>query len=131
MTECGEVATWGRGQAGCLGQGDETSSVVPRVVTSLQGIRIRNVAAGWNHSAFVTGLIASHPILFTSALRLFLSHNVTLNVLDYPSLFFSLLSTMMVGGLNKDVLLNKSFFSFFLADYPSFYILVTSVGVTE
>lgn len=63
MTESGEVATWGRGQAGCLGQGDEASREVPRVVTSLQGIRIRNVAAGWNHSAFVTGLIASHPFL--------------------------------------------------------------------
>lgn len=63
VAESGEVATWGRGQAGSLGQGDETSTVVPRVVTSLQGIRIRNAAAGWNHSAFVTGLIASPSLL--------------------------------------------------------------------
>lgn len=52
--ECGDVATWGRGQAGALGHGDETTITVPRFISSLQGIRISHAAAGWNHSAFVT-----------------------------------------------------------------------------
>ncbi|KAG0590970.1 hypothetical protein KC19_1G139700 [Ceratodon purpureus] len=52
--DSGGVATWGRGQAGVLGHGDETTTTVPRLVSSLHGIRITRAAAGWNHSAFLT-----------------------------------------------------------------------------
>lgn len=55
VLDSGDVATWGRGKPGPLGHGDETTTTVPRLVSSLHGIRITRAAAGWNHSAFVSG----------------------------------------------------------------------------
>ncbi len=53
--------TWGRGLSGALGHGNESSWNLPNPVKSLQGIKISSAAAGWNHTAFVTGLLG--PIL--------------------------------------------------------------------
>jgi alpha-tubulin suppressor-like RCC1 family protein len=55
VLDSGDVATWGRGQAGALGHGDERTTTVPRLISSLHGIRITRAAAGWSHSAFLTG----------------------------------------------------------------------------
>lgn len=52
--DSGDVATWGRGQAGALGHGDERTTTVPKLISSLHGIRITRAAAGWSHSAFLT-----------------------------------------------------------------------------
>ncbi len=57
----GEAMTWGRGLSGALGHGNESSWNLPNPVKSLQGIKISSAAAGWNHTAFVTGLLG--PIL--------------------------------------------------------------------
>lgn len=75
VLECGDVATWGRGQAGALGHGDETTITVPRFISSLQGIRISHAAAGWNHSAFVTGVSQSF-LVSQPDFRLIFSHDV-------------------------------------------------------
>lgn len=48
-----EVVTWGNGQSGALGQGDESDLCVPTLVKYFQGIQISSVAAGWSHTAFL------------------------------------------------------------------------------
>ncbi len=54
--------TWGRGLSGALGHGNESSWNLPNPVKSLQGIKISSAAAGWNHTAFVTGLLGPNSL---------------------------------------------------------------------
>ncbi|GBG84816.1 hypothetical protein CBR_g39192 [Chara braunii] len=49
----GEVLTWGWGQGGALGHGNSMNQGLPKRVSALRGISICQVAAGWNHTAFV------------------------------------------------------------------------------
>ncbi|KAF2536959.1 hypothetical protein F2Q68_00019006 [Brassica cretica] len=50
----GEVQSWGRNQNGQLGLGDTEDSLVPRKIQAFEGIRIKMVAAGAEHTAAVT-----------------------------------------------------------------------------
>ncbi|CAM6127813.1 unnamed protein product [Calypogeia fissa] len=50
----GQVVTWGNGQSGALGHGDESDLSIPKLVKFFQAIPIRSVAAGWSHTAFVS-----------------------------------------------------------------------------
>ncbi|XP_021893098.1 ultraviolet-B receptor UVR8 isoform X2 [Carica papaya] len=54
LTAGGRVLTWGRGTSGQLGHGENANSLYPNPVTSLESYTIINVAAGWNHSGFVS-----------------------------------------------------------------------------
>ncbi|EFJ19478.1 hypothetical protein SELMODRAFT_419214 [Selaginella moellendorffii] len=54
----GRVATWGRGLIGHEGDSEKDAAavvVLPSVVEFSGGHRVCEVAAGWNHTAFVTG----------------------------------------------------------------------------
>ncbi|KAJ7564508.1 hypothetical protein O6H91_02G020300 [Diphasiastrum complanatum] len=53
ITDKCDVVTWGRGSGGALGHGDIATIPFPKIVHSLQGKKIRYVAAGWNHTAFI------------------------------------------------------------------------------
>ena len=53
LTEDGRVLTFGKGQFGLLGHGDEQRQLVPKVVDALQGVRVCQVAAGGSHSVVV------------------------------------------------------------------------------
>ncbi|KAJ7957057.1 ultraviolet-B receptor UVR8-like [Quillaja saponaria] len=50
----GEVQSWGRNQNGQLGLGTTEDSLLPQVIQAFQGVPIRTVAAGAEHSAAVT-----------------------------------------------------------------------------
>jgi len=50
----GAVYTWGCGEAGKLGHGDEEPQLEPRRVAALDGRRVRCVAAGYGHSLCLT-----------------------------------------------------------------------------
>eukprot|EP00966_Prymnesium_polylepis_P086108 1992962-Prymnesium_polylepis.1 len=50
VTTGGALLTWGAGDAGQLGHGDAASSAVPRLVRSLDGVRVRSVACGSRHT---------------------------------------------------------------------------------
>ncbi|XP_021900332.1 ultraviolet-B receptor UVR8 isoform X2 [Carica papaya] len=50
----GEVQSWGRNQNGQLGLGTTEDSLVPQKIQAFQGIRIKMVAAGAEHTAAVT-----------------------------------------------------------------------------
>lgn len=52
----GTVMTWGRGKSGQLGHGNSENQLEPKVVEVLKDKVIHSVAAGWNHSGFVSGL---------------------------------------------------------------------------
>ena len=52
----GDVYTWGRGDDGRLGHGDNGWKYVPRVVEALCGKNIRQVTCGSYHTAAVTGI---------------------------------------------------------------------------
>ncbi|KAL0643151.1 hypothetical protein Bca4012_041441 [Brassica carinata] len=54
VTMEGEVQSWGRNQNGQLGLGDTEDSLVPRKIQAFEGIRIKMVAAGAEHTAAVT-----------------------------------------------------------------------------
>ncbi|XP_022631374.1 ultraviolet-B receptor UVR8 isoform X2 [Vigna radiata var. radiata] len=55
LTFAGKVFSWGRGNSGQLGHGEVVNKALfPKVVTSLDGYFITNVAAGWSHSGFVS-----------------------------------------------------------------------------
>lgn len=54
LTADGRVFSWGEGDDGKLGHGDVTSLDTPRCIETLNGFRVRDVAAGSNHSAAVT-----------------------------------------------------------------------------
>jgi alpha-tubulin suppressor-like RCC1 family protein len=51
----GEVHTWGRGDDGRLGHGDNGWKFVPRAVEELRGKNIAQVTCGSYHTAAVTG----------------------------------------------------------------------------
>jgi RCC1 and BTB domain-containing protein len=55
LTDDGEVYTWGRGDDGRLGHGDNGWKFVPRLVEELRGKKIRQVTCGSYHTAAVTG----------------------------------------------------------------------------
>ncbi|GAB2229078.1 hypothetical protein Droror1_Dr00023213 [Drosera rotundifolia] len=54
VTVQGEVASWGRNQNGQLGLGTTEDSLVPHKLLAFQGLSIKMVAAGAEHSAAVT-----------------------------------------------------------------------------
>nr|AIA22173.1 UVR8 [Gentiana rigescens] len=54
VTMEGEVQSWGRNQNGQLGLGTTEDSLVPQKIESFQGIAIKMVAAGAEHTAAVT-----------------------------------------------------------------------------
>ncbi|KAG5393982.1 hypothetical protein IGI04_023945 [Brassica rapa subsp. trilocularis] len=54
VTMDGEVQSWGRNQNGQLGLGDTEDSLVPKKIQAFEGIRIKMVAAGAEHTAAVT-----------------------------------------------------------------------------
>ena len=51
----GEVYTWGRGDDGRLGHGDNGWKYVPRIIRSLAGQVVTQVTCGSYHTAAVTG----------------------------------------------------------------------------
>lgn len=53
-TDEGEVYTWGRGDDGRLGHGDNGWKFVPRLVEELRGRKVRQVTCGSYHTAAVT-----------------------------------------------------------------------------
>lgn len=55
IEEEGEVYTWGRGDDGRLGHGDNGWKFVPRLVEELRGKSVRQVTCGSYHTAAVTG----------------------------------------------------------------------------
>ncbi|CAL1381160.1 unnamed protein product [Linum trigynum] len=54
VTMDGEVQSWGRNQNGQLGLGTMEDALVPHKIQAFQGIRIKMVAAGAEHTAAVT-----------------------------------------------------------------------------
>ncbi|KAL7101943.1 hypothetical protein ACP275_08G087700 [Erythranthe tilingii] len=54
VTMEGEVKSWGRNQNGQLGLGTTEDSLVPRNIEAFQGIAVKMVAAGAEHTAAVT-----------------------------------------------------------------------------
>ncbi|XLS52130.1 hypothetical protein HN51_012807 [Arachis hypogaea] len=54
LTTKGEVLSWGRNQNGQLGLGTANDSLVPQKVQEFQGVAIKMVAAGAEHSAAIT-----------------------------------------------------------------------------
>ncbi|KAL0378192.1 UNVERIFIED_CONTAM: Ultraviolet-B receptor UVR8, partial [Sesamum radiatum] len=54
VTMEGEVQSWGRNQNGQLGLGSTEDSLVPRKIEAFQGISVKMVAAGAEHTAAVT-----------------------------------------------------------------------------
>ncbi|EFJ50194.1 hypothetical protein VOLCADRAFT_58528 [Volvox carteri f. nagariensis] len=54
LTADGRLYTWGRGKHGQLGQGDWANRHRPVLVTSLRGIRAKQVSAGSRHSLVLT-----------------------------------------------------------------------------
>ncbi|KAJ4838177.1 Ultraviolet-B receptor uvr8 [Turnera subulata] len=54
VTLDGEVQSWGRNQNGQLGLGTTEDSLVPQRIQAFQGVRIKMVAAGAEHTAAVT-----------------------------------------------------------------------------
>ncbi|CAN6440875.1 unnamed protein product [Victoria cruziana] len=56
LTGNGTVMTWGRGKSGQLGHGNSENQLEPKVVEVLKDKVIHSVAAGWNHSGFVSDI---------------------------------------------------------------------------
>ncbi|KAJ0973190.1 hypothetical protein J5N97_021149 [Dioscorea zingiberensis] len=54
VTMDGEVQSWGRNQNGQLGLGTNEDSLVPQKIQSFQGIPVKMIAAGAEHTAAVT-----------------------------------------------------------------------------
>ncbi|KAJ8476942.1 hypothetical protein OPV22_020669 [Ensete ventricosum] len=54
VTMNGEVQSWGRNQNGQLGLGTTDDSLVPQKIQALQGICVKMIAAGAEHTAAVT-----------------------------------------------------------------------------
>eukprot|EP00095_Tigriopus_kingsejongensis_P002317 maker-scaffold347_size200506-snap-gene-0.24 protein:Tk02317 transcript:maker-scaffold347_size200506-snap-gene-0.24-mRNA-1 annotation:"rcc1 domain-containing protein 1" len=54
LTEHGQVYSWGGGSRGQLGHGSLNSEAKPRLVTALDGMKIRKIAAGGWHSAVIS-----------------------------------------------------------------------------
>lgn len=51
----GKVFTWGRGNSGQLGHGDILNTSLPKPLSFFDDYVITQAAAGWSHSAFVSG----------------------------------------------------------------------------
>eukprot|EP00871_Galdieria_phlegrea_P002562 jgi/Galph1/3306/GphlegSOOS_G1989.1 len=49
----GELYTWGNGEYGKLGHGDESNENLPRLVEALRGKKIKKIAIGDNHMAAI------------------------------------------------------------------------------
>ena len=54
VTRTGEVFTWGRGNYGSLGHGNDDTIMKPKQVKSLMGNTVTHVACGSYHTAVVT-----------------------------------------------------------------------------
>ncbi|KAA8531144.1 hypothetical protein F0562_005853 [Nyssa sinensis] len=54
VTITGEVQSWGRNQNGQLGLGTTEDSLVPQQIAAFQGVSVKMVAAGAEHTAAVT-----------------------------------------------------------------------------
>ena len=54
VTKDGELFTWGEGQYGKLGHGDETNQRTPKRVDALVGVKAIQVSCGLCHTAFCT-----------------------------------------------------------------------------
>lgn len=54
VTIDGQVRSWGRNQNGQLGLGTTEDSLVPQVVQAFEGISVKMVAAGAEHTAAIT-----------------------------------------------------------------------------
>ena len=54
LTETGEVLSFGFGEEGQLGHGDEANQFVPKVIEALLGMRVVAIAAGGFHSLVLT-----------------------------------------------------------------------------
>lgn len=50
IIEDGELYTWGKGEFGILGQGDENDYYAPKKVDALNGLNIKQVVCGQNHT---------------------------------------------------------------------------------
>ena len=55
LTDTGEVLSFGKGEDGQLGHGEEVNQLVPRVIEALSGTRVVAIAAGGGHSMVLTG----------------------------------------------------------------------------
>jgi alpha-tubulin suppressor-like RCC1 family protein len=53
ITDLGKLLTFGSGEFGRLGHGDEETQLVPRVVSALSGLFVINIAAAWSRSMAV------------------------------------------------------------------------------
>eukprot|EP01133_Synstelium_polycarpum_P012792 gene12792-15011_t len=53
LTTDGQVYSWGDGEAGKLGHGDEKSSNIPKLVEALDGLKVVHIAAGIDNSFIV------------------------------------------------------------------------------
>lgn len=53
VAEDGRCFAWGSGKFGQLGHDDTQDELLPRVVKSLAGKRVVQVACGWMHTAFL------------------------------------------------------------------------------
>lgn len=71
LTEEGEVFTWGRGDDGRLGHGDNGWKFVPRLVEELRGKSVRQVTCGSYHTAAVTGASLSTCVALYAHVALF------------------------------------------------------------
>ena len=74
VTDNGQVLTFGRGQGGRLGHGDELSRHKPRLVTTFQGSYVTQIAAGSSHSMALTKVGAA----FTWGSNEYVTHNTCL-----------------------------------------------------
>jgi hypothetical protein len=54
ITRAGEVFTWGSGACGRLGHGDEKLQSAPKRVEALVGVKAKQVACGFDHTALCT-----------------------------------------------------------------------------
>ena len=54
ITEDGHAYSWGEGDEGRLGHGDDASSSVPRLIRGLLGRRVCSISCVWDHSAALT-----------------------------------------------------------------------------
>jgi len=54
VTKDGELFTWGNGEYGKLGHGDENDQHAPKRVEALVGKKVAMVSCGWHHTAVCT-----------------------------------------------------------------------------
>ena len=80
VSELGNVYSWGKGNKGRLGHGDEEDKNFPQLISQLVGRQVSNIAAGYSHSfaCTVNGSVFSwgsnsHAQLGSSSLEHFLS----------------------------------------------------------